>query len=587
MLYQLSYRPGMRGRTLTARVSFFNLVRTPVALLLSALGLLSCGKVADVPIYVVLPQSNVTGVPEVFSGVTPGGADAPPVQSLRVSVRTGAAGSPAMITLSTHVQEFRADETNVLSIKGLTGGRQRYVVLEGLAETAAQIENGVTPTVLARGVSAPEDYLAPGQAEPQGKKYPAVTLFFGRLGRFSPLRSGLSDARAFFGTADLGKGRFAFAGGVGWDPGLGAIALPSVELFDATGFGFERIPADLASPRAFPAIVALPGGGALLAGGVAVPSFDQPAVQTAEFLAADGTPTGETPLAIPRVFASATGFQKDGVANVLIAGGSPSLDIAAPDNTLQHLVAKKLTSDIFSLHSKRAAFTATELADGRVLFAGGFARVPVFGESELVGPTATAELFDTTSPPYESDTGPMSQPRWGHTATLLDDGTVLMVGGSGEAPDVAGLARANGSTDLFLPAHDQSPAEFRFPWPAGGRTSARAHHAAVKLATGEVLVTGGSTFAGAWVAGSNGNLAIGCASLYRPAAHAFRDAGSMIIPRYGHAAVTLPGGQVLLVGGYDKTGRPQSTAEVYTPCWSDAECEAVNGPPAEPPESCP
>ena len=66
--------------------------------------------------------------------------------------------------------------------------------------------------------------------------------------------------------------------------------------------------------------------------------------------------------------------------------------------------------------------TATLLNDGRVLIAGGF--------SGASGVTAAAELFDPASDRF-MDTGNMHIAREFFTATLMSDGRVLMVGGFG------------------------------------------------------------------------------------------------------------------------------------------------------------
>ncbi|HVO30796.1 MAG TPA: kelch repeat-containing protein, partial [bacterium] len=92
---------------------------------------------------------------------------------------------------------------------------------------------------------------------------------------------------------------------------------------------------------------------------------------------------------------------------------------------------------------------------------------------------------------------------------------------------------------------------------------------------------------GAFLLGTNGNLAIGCASIFDTHGGGFVSAGRMIIPRYGHAAISLPGGQLMVVGGYGPDGRPQATGEVYTPCWSAEECAAAGHPQTAPPGSCP
>ena len=75
---------------------------------------------------------------------------------------------------------------------------------------------------------------------------------------------------------------------------------------------------------------------------------------------------------------------------------------------------------------------ATLLADGRVLVTGG--RLAT-GLSDGTGePLASGELFDPAAGIFHS-VGPMADARVGHTATLLGDGRVLMVGGSLRSPD--------------------------------------------------------------------------------------------------------------------------------------------------------
>ncbi len=68
----------------------------------------------------------------------------------------------------------------------------------------------------------------------------------------------------------------------------------------------------------------------------------------------------------------------------------------------------------------RAGQTATLLADGHVLLAGG---ATASGET-----LATAELYDPATSTFIG-TDSMATPRTGHSATLLQDGTVLISGG--------------------------------------------------------------------------------------------------------------------------------------------------------------
>ena len=84
-----------------------------------------------------------------------------------------------------------------------------------------------------------------------------------------------------------------------------------------------------------------------------------------------------------------------------------------------------------SLAQVRASATATRLHDGRVLFAGGY-NCAAAGQD---GMWASAELYDPTTGTF-SPTGSMAAPRSQHTATLLADGRVLIAGGlSGPSGD--------------------------------------------------------------------------------------------------------------------------------------------------------
>ena len=79
-----------------------------------------------------------------------------------------------------------------------------------------------------------------------------------------------------------------------------------------------------------------------------------------------------------------------------------------------------------SLAEARVGHTATALPTGGVLVVGGTMHI---GGTPRVGePCARAELYDPTSGTWTAVPGPAT-PRWGHTATLLADGSVLALGG--------------------------------------------------------------------------------------------------------------------------------------------------------------
>jgi N-acetylneuraminic acid mutarotase len=215
-------------------------------------------------------------------------------------------------------------------------------------------------------------------------------------------------------------------------------------------------------------------------------------------------------------------------------GSNPMAQPATPPATANPTAVPPSSPLAAPLSRARFNHTATILANGQVLVAGG----QDGGTSYL----ASAELYDPATNRWTS-AGSLSRARAGHTATLLTDGRVLVAGGQDSG------ASYLASAELYDPA----TRSWTFVEPL---SLARGGHAASLLPSGWVLVTGGR----------NESQYHALAERYDPSERRWRPAGQLDGERAAHAAVLLPGqlGQVLVIGGYDGTA-VLATAERYDP----------------------
>jgi hypothetical protein len=188
----------------------------------------------------------------------------------------------------------------------------------------------------------------------------------------------------------------------------------------------------------------------------------------------------------------------------------------------------------------RYEHTATALQDGTVLIAGG----------EYLAPTewppqgslqAQAEVFDPTLNEFSYFTG-LNTPRRAHTATLLNSGDVLIAGGATNDLPIASAELYSASTRAFTYTDNLNIARY--------------YATATLLRNGLVLITGG---VGA------GNSCLASAELYDPSSGTFALTGSMSVARAYHTATLLSNGSVLVAGGLNGTNVPLSSAEIYNP----------------------
>ena len=187
--------------------------------------------------------------------------------------------------------------------------------------------------------------------------------------------------------------------------------------------------------------------------------------------------------------------------------------------------------------ANRGDHTATLLANGKVLIAGGADQDPI-GTG-----LASAELYDPSTGTF-TQTGSMAVGCVLHTATLLQNGKVLIVGGA-----------LSSRLDPVATAEVYDPATGTFTM-TGAMATAREQHTATLLADGRVLIVGGTTSTG------TGDLhRTATVEVYEPSTGSFSVTGSMAEARTLHTAMLLQNGKVLVAGGGDE----DSTAEVYDP----------------------
>jgi hypothetical protein len=204
-----------------------------------------------------------------------------------------------------------------------------------------------------------------------------------------------------------------------------------------------------------------------------------------------------------------------------------------------------------NMTTARYQHTATLLSNGNVLIVGGVGETWSQGLPSY-NPMASAELYDPTAGTFTA-TGSMAAARVNHTATLLSNGTrtdtVLITGGTN-------------NYDTFFPilasAELYDPAAWKFT-AIGSMTARRSSHTATLLPNGQVLIAGGD---------NTDSGVLTSAELYDPSTGTFAATGNMTVGRAGHTATLLGNGKVLVVGGWNSVAGHSvnlASAELYDP----------------------
>ena len=233
---------------------------------------------------------------------------------------------------------------------------------------------------------------------------------------------------------------------------------------------------------------------------------------------------------------------------VFIAGGTRSgcpTDTGKTNSTVIYDVVTRSLSNGASLNVARASHTATQLDNGRILIVGG---------DDVSGAVLdVAEIYDPVDGSLRLLENRMTSPRVWHTATLLEDGRVLIVGGASK-PNTSAAYRLH-TAEVFDPVNETFTAVVDGMFEADGITPiSRIFHAAARLndGTNRVLVSGGE-------------LDNRTAQLFDQETDSFGPPILMQNPsgRAAHDAVALGDGRVLLLGGNQSGGR--DSTEIFDP----------------------
>jgi hypothetical protein len=197
----------------------------------------------------------------------------------------------------------------------------------------------------------------------------------------------------------------------------------------------------------------------------------------------------------------------------------------------------------------RRNHVVTMLKDGRVLVTGGIQlRGTGFGASP------NTEFYDPAANQFLQG-NLMNTGRWLHTATLLADGRVLLVGGRDNNCSNPGACSiySLSTAEIFDPATGRYTS-------TGSLNISRFGHSAALLDDGRVLILGGETTE------NIGNTdQVTSAEVYNPATGTFAPFGHTIFGRGFHALAKLNNGKYLLAGGYNENGSPSPTTEIFDP----------------------
>ena len=296
---------------------------------------------------------------------------------------------------------------------------------------------------------------------------PTLSSFSGTTGAMLHLRSRQCATR-------LHDGKVLIAGG---DDGSGTI-FTTAELYDPATQSFAAT-GELNNARTNATATLLANGTVLIAGGR---DSGGRLLSSAELYdSSTGTFKLTASMHSPRAQHTATLLSNGKVLLVGNSADSASAELFDPSTGTFSVTG--------SLLQARSHFTATLLPNGNVLVLGGSQTVPPEGGGAPPAPISldTAEVYDATGGMFRT-AGKLLASRDSHSATLLANGTVLVAGGylQNFDGDAQPYRQTIFTAELFNPTTLVSEE-------AAILEEGRAEHVSTTLNGGEVLITGGMT----------------------------------------------------------------------------------------------
>ena len=366
--------------------------------------------------------------------------------------------------------------------------------------TATLLKNG--KVLITGGSDANDNVLSSSEI------YDPATGIFTHIGNMTTTRYGHTATL-------LSNDKVLIAGG--WD-GKEEDSLSGAELYDPAAGTFKAID-DMTIPREYHTATLLPNGKVLILGG-----FNN----------------GSDAFSSAELFNFSTG-------TFTAINSMVSISISPESATVETGGSQTFSATVTGSTNNKVTWSVQEGASGGTITSEGFYTAPLkLGNYHIVA-TSQADPNKSATATIQvvvmfTD---MLTARYGHTATLLPDGKVLIVGGDSYYGDVSSAEIYDPATGIFKAT--------------GSMREARENHTATLLSNDKVLIAGG------WYNEEEDSLS--GAELYDPATGIFMTTGSMLTARYGHTATLLPNGKVLIAGGYGGYGEDNwlSSLELYNP----------------------